>query len=203
MFPQTHIHTLNIHTYLHAVPALCATFSYVLHTPNSQTYIHACQVFQVSMLYIYIHASTAPQDPDVSAATQYPYVRQTSNFRRVSVSSRTFSSGEGCHSEIAGGGTGQGAAPPRGASEASPCARRRLCNVCLVISYYPGPLPRMMQLPRRSPSPLRSEPLRTSTPVQRMSGDLLLPRAPASNDATTPTQSQPPARRSHASCTHV
>ena len=150
---------------------LCATVSYVLHTSNSQTYIHAC--LETRGLYvgpsfpgiyvIYIYASTAPQYPDVSTATQYPYVTHTSNFLGVSVSSRTFSSGEGCHSEIAGGGTGEGAAPP--------------------------------------PRGARSEPLRTSTPVQRMSGDLLLPRAPASNDATTPTQSQPLARRSHASCT--
>ena len=164
MFPQTHIHTLNIHTYLHAVPALCATFSYVLHTPNSQTYIHACQVFQVSMLYIYICQYRTP-GPRRQCRHPVP-IRQTDvNFRGVSVSSRTFSSGQGCHSEIAGGGTGQGAAPP--------------------------------------PRGERSEPLRTSTPVQRMSGDLLLPRAPASNDATTPTQSQPLARRSHASCTRV
>ena len=163
MFPQTHIHTLNIHTYLHAVPALCATFSYVLHTPNSQTYIHACQVFQVSMLYIYIympvpHPRTQTSVPPPSTHTSDR--RLISNFRGVSVSSRTFSSGEGCHSEIAGGGTGQGAAPP--------------------------------------PRGERSEPLRTSTPVQRMSGDLLLPRAPASNDATTPTQSQPLAKRAPA-----
>ena len=156
MFPQTHIHTLNIHTYLHAVPALCATFSYVLHTPNSQTYIHACQVFQVSMLYIYIYMPV----PHPRTQTSVPPPSTHTSDRRL-ISDVCLFRHE--HSAAARGVTlksregvrGRAQRLPRGASEASPCARRRLCNVCLVISYYPGPLPRMMQLPPRSPSPLR------------------------------------------------
>ena len=160
MFPQTHIHTLNIHTYLHAVPALCATFSYVLHTPNSQTYIHACQVFQVSMLYIYIYMPV----PHPRTQTSVPPPSTHTSDRRL-ISDVCLFRHE--HSAAARGVT---------------------------LKSREGVRGRAQRLPRGA----RSEPLRTSTPVQRMSGDLLLPRAPASNDATTPTQSQPLAKRAPA-----
>ena len=109
----------------------------------------------IYVIYIYIYASTAPQDPDVSAATQYPYVRQTSISEVCLFRHEHSAAARGVTLKSREGVRGRAQRLPRGASEASPCARRRLCNVCLVISYYPGPLPRMMQLPPRSPSPLR------------------------------------------------